>query len=46
MKATTHKKSTIDFKLKVIELIHLNLSYHYISKRLGIDRKVLRDCVK
>ena len=38
MKAT-HKKYSIKFKLKVIELIHLNLSYHYISKRIGIDGK-------
>ena len=40
---TSHKKNTIEFKLKVVEQINLKLSYHYISKRLGIDRKVLRD---
>ena len=42
---TSHKKYSIEFKLKVVELINLKLSYHYISKRLGIDRKVLRDWV-
>lgn len=36
-----HNKYTIDFKLKVIELIHLNISLHSISNRLGIDRKTL-----
>ena len=43
---TTHKKYSIEFKLKIINLIYLNLSYHYISKWLGIDMKVLRDWVE
>ena len=38
-----HKKYTIDFKLKVLKLIELNVSLHKISDKLGIDRKILRD---
>ena len=41
----THKKYSIKLNLKVIELIYLNLSYHYNSKRSGIGRKALRDWV-
>lgn len=38
-----YKKHTIDFKLKVLKLIELNVSLHKISHKLGIDRKILRD---
>ena len=41
-----YNKYTIKFKLKVIELIHLNISLHCISNRLGIDRKTLIDWLK
>ena len=47
-----HKKYSVEFKLKVIELIKLNFSIHYISNKLSIDRKTIRewlqkeDCLK
>jgi hypothetical protein len=41
-----HKKYTIDFKLKVIELVHLNFSIHFISNKLNIDRKTIREWLK
>jgi len=40
-----YKKYSIDFKLKVINLVHLNISIHSISNKLGIDRKLIRDWV-
>ena len=40
-----YKKYSIDFKLKVINLVHLNISIHSISNKLGIDRKLIRDLV-
>ena len=40
-----YKKYSINFKLKVINLVHLNISIHSISNKLGIDRKLIRDCV-
>ena len=40
-----YKKYSIDFKLKIINLVHLNISIHYISNKLGIDRKLIRDWV-
>ena len=40
-----YKKYSIDFKLKVINLVHLNISIHSISNKLGIDRKLIRDQV-
>ena len=39
------KKYSIDFKLKDINLEHLNISIHSISNKLGIDRKIIRDWV-
>ena len=36
------RKFTVDFKLKVIKLIESNVSLHFISGKLKIDRKVLR----
>ena len=39
-----HKKYCIDFKLKAIKLIHLNISIQ--SNKLGIDRMIIRDSVK
>ena len=41
-----HKKYTIDFKLKVIELVHLNFSIYFISNKLNIDRKTIREWLK
>ena len=38
-----HKKYTIQFKIKVIELIHMNIALHLISNKLGIDRHLLRE---
>ena len=40
-----YKKYSIDFKLKVINLVHLNIIIHSISNKLGIDRKLIRDQV-
>ena len=40
-----HKKYNIDFKLKVINLYHINNSIHLLSNKLGIDRKVIRDWI-
>ena len=40
-----HKKYTVEFKLKVINLYHMNLSIHLLSNKLGIDRKVIRDWI-
>ena len=31
-----HKKCSIDFKLKVLKLMQLNVSLHKISNKLGI----------
>ena len=39
----SHKKYTVDFKIKVLKLIHLNYSLHLLSNKLNIDRKTLRD---
>ena len=39
----SHRKYTVDFKLKVLKLVHSNFSLHEISNKLNIDRKVLRD---
>lgn len=41
-----HKKYTIDFKLKVIELVHLNFFIHFISNKLNIDRNTIREWLK
>ena len=41
-----HKKNNIEFKLKVLKLIGLNVSLHQISAKLGIDRSILRDWKK
>ena len=41
-----HKKYNIEFKLKVLKLIDLNVSLHQISAKLGIDRNILRDWKK
>ena len=38
-----HKKYMIEFKLKVLKLIYLNVSLHKISAKLGIDRKTIRE---
>ena len=38
-----YRKYTVEFKLKVINLIESGLSLHMISDKLNIDRKVLRD---
>ena len=40
-----YKKYSIDFKLKVINFVHLNISIHSISNKLGLDRKLIRDWV-
>ena len=40
---TIHKKYTVDFNLKVLNLINLGYSLHSISNKLNIDRKTLRD---
>ena len=39
----SHKKYTVDFKIKVLKLIHLNYSLHLLSNKLNIDRKTLRE---
>ena len=39
----SHKKYIIDFKIKVLKLIHLNYSLHLLSNKLNIDRKTLRE---
>jgi len=41
-----HKKYTVEFKLKVIELIHLNFSIHVLSNKLCIDSKTIREWLK
>jgi len=41
-----HKKYNIEFKLKVLKLIDLNVSLYQISAKLGIDRNILRDWKK
>ena len=41
-----HKKYNIEFKLKVLKLIDLNVSLHQIITKLGIDRSILRDWKK
>ena len=41
-----HKKYSVDFKLKVINLVNINKSIHSISNRLGIERKTLREYEK
>ena len=38
-----HRKYTIEIKQKILELIHLNYSLHFLSNKLGIDRSVFRD---
>ena len=37
------KKYSIDFKLKVLKLLDLNVSMHKIEGRLGINRKSIRE---
>ena len=39
----SHKKYTVDFKIKVLKLIHSNYSLHFLSNKLKIDRKTLRE---
>ena len=39
----SHEKYTVDFKIKVLKLIHLNYSLHLLSNKLNIDRKTLRE---
>ena len=46
MTKTSHKKYSIQFKLKVIDLYKLNVSIHTLSNKLGIDRKTIRDWIK
>jgi len=41
-----HKEYNIEFKLKVLKLIDLNVSFHQIGAKLGIDRIILRDWKK
>ena len=38
-----YKKYGIDFKLKVINLVNLNISIHSISNRLRIGRKAIEN---
>ena len=38
-----HKKYTVEYKLKVLKLLELNVSIHSISDKLGIDRKIIRE---
>ena len=38
-----YKKYSIDFKLKIINLVRLNISIYSISNKLGIDRKHILD---
>ena len=40
------RKYTIEFKQKVLELIHLNYSLHFLSNKLGINRSLFRDWIK
>ena len=40
-----YKKYSIDFKLKIINIVHLNISIHFILNKLGIDRKLILDWV-
>jgi len=40
-----HKKYTIESKIKVINLYHMNLSIHLLSNKLIIDRKVIPDLI-
>ena len=37
----SHKKYTIDFKIKVLKLIHLNYSLNLLSNKLNIDTETL-----
>ncbi len=37
------KKYTIEFKLKILKLLDLNVSLHAIESRLGNSRKSIRD---
>ncbi len=39
----SHEKYTVDFKIKVLKLIHLNYSLRLLSNKLNIDRKTLRE---
>ena len=41
-----HRKYTIEIKQKILELIHLNYSLHFLSNKLGIDKSVFRDWIK
>lgn len=41
-----HRKYTIEFEQKVLELINLKYTLHFLSNKLGIDRKVFRDWIK
>ena len=38
-----HKKYTIDFKLRVLKLIELGVSFHKISEKLSNDPKIIRN---
>ena len=37
------KRYTIEYKLKILKLIELNVSLHQIENKLGISRKTLRE---
>ena len=40
-KIKRHQKYSVDFKLKVINLVNLNVYIHSISDSLEIDRKTI-----
>ena len=37
-----HKKYTIDYKLRVLKLIELGVSFHKISEKLNNDPKIIK----
>ena len=41
-----HRKYSIYFKIKAIELSIMNISIHSISNRFGLYRKIIRDWIK
>lgn len=41
-----HKKFNIEFKIKILKLIYLNVSLHQISAELEIDKSILRNWKK
>ena len=40
-KKNKHRKYSVSFKLKVLQLLDLNVSIHAISDKLNLDRKII-----